>query len=291
MNQYQRVLCELKDFFEFLPDYFDSQNVIHTWIQLFTFLPDPNTVINKGSTSPTSPASSLPLNLPFTKTTILTTVNTTTPRYSTERQLPPLIPGRFLHVTDDTHLTNEELLEMDRRAVRRESELREAEERSHMDGIIALVRATVETLVVNEELQAKEDLLQCEFNDVFPNDIPHIDCLPNDVYHRFRLKNPNIVISCYQYDCPKKYREVWKQLLEEHIAASRMRPSSSPYASPAFHIPKSDPTAKLRWVNDYRALNNNTISDRHLLPFVNNILSDCATGKIFGKLDMKNSFF
>lgn len=100
-----------------------------------------------------------------------------------------------------------------------------------------------------------------------------------------------MVILKRQYECPKKYRDVWRQLLNQHLSAGRLRPSASEYASPAFLIPKSDPLAMPRWVNDYRALNDNTVPDRHPLPSINEILSDCARGKIFGKLDMTNSFF
>jgi hypothetical protein len=44
-------------------------------------------------------------------------------------------------------------------------------------------------------------------------------------------------------------------------------------------------------VNDYRALNANTVPDNHPLPRIDEILRDCAKGKIFGKIDMTNSFF
>ncbi|GBE87328.1 Transposon Tf2-12 polyprotein [Sparassis crispa] len=70
-----------------------------------------------------------------------------------------------------------------------------------------------------------------------------------------------------------------------------MCPSSSPYSSPCFLIPKADPTALSHWVNDYRILNANTIPDVHPLPSIQEILSDCGRGKIWGKLDMTNSFF
>ncbi len=56
-------------------------------------------------------------------------------------------------------------------------------------------------------------------------------------------------------------------------------------------MPKADPTALPRWVNDYRTLNENTVPDIHPLPSIQEILSDCARGKIWGKLDMTNSFF
>ncbi len=177
----------------------------------------------------------------------------------------------------------------DRTAVRHiDSELHSTDSSPHT---VAAVRERVELLAFQERLDRENIDMKAEFADLFPDDIPHIDRLPNDVYHRFVLKDPNLVIARRQYDCPKKYREVWKSLLDQHLAAGRLRESSSPYASPAFLIPKADPTAKPRWVNDYRALNANTVPDMHPLPKISDILADCAKGKIWGKIDMTNSFF
>ncbi|PSR72195.1 hypothetical protein PHLCEN_2v11934 [Hermanssonia centrifuga] len=92
-------------------------------------------------------------------------------------------------------------------------------------------------------------------------------------------------------DPDKKYREAWKTLLQQHLAAGRIRPSSSPHASPAFLIPKADPVVLPRWVNDYRKLNANTVPDVHPLPSIAEILSDCGKGQFFAKIDMTNSFF
>jgi len=66
---------------------------------------------------------------------------------------------------------------------------------------------------------------------------------------------------------------------------------NSAHASPAFLVPKSDTMVLPRWVNDYRALNTNTVTDSHPLPRVDDILADCAKGKIWSKMDMTNSFF
>ena len=44
-------------------------------------------------------------------------------------------------------------------------------------------------------------------------------------------------------------------------------------------------------MNDFRQLNLNTVPDNHPLPQIDEILQDCAKGKIFGKIDMTNSFF
>lgn len=51
-----------------------------------------------------------------------------------------------------------------------------------------------------------------------------------------------MVIARRQYTWPKKYHEAWKMLLQQHLDAGRLRPSSSLYASPAFLIPKVIPT-------------------------------------------------
>ncbi len=90
------------------------------------------------------------------------------------------------------------------------------------DYVIAAVRHRIELLAFQERLDRENVKVKAEFADLFPNDIPHIDHLPSDVYHRFVLKDADMVIVRRQYDCPKKYREVWKQLLDQHLAAGRL---------------------------------------------------------------------
>ncbi len=157
--------------------------------------------------------------------------------------------------------------------------------------VIAAVRQRVEELAFLENLKREDASFKSQFADCFPPDIPPTHQLPSDVFHEINLKDANMTIVRRQYDCPKKYREAFKTLLTQHLEAGRLRESSSPYASPCFLVPKADPTALPRWVNDYRVLNENTIPDVHPLPSIQEILSDCARGKIWGKLDMTNSFF
>lgn len=155
---------------------------------------------------------------------------------------------------------------------------------------IAAVRQRIEELSLLETLKEEDRKMKKKYADRFPDDIPHLDELPTSIYHRIRITDANLTISRRQYDCPKKYREAWKILLNQHLQAGRLRPSSSPYASPSFLIPKADPNALPRWVNDYRILNKATVPDRHPLPKISDILADCAKGKVWGKLDMTNSF-
>ncbi|GBE88593.1 Retrovirus-related Pol polyprotein from transposon 17.6 [Sparassis crispa] len=157
--------------------------------------------------------------------------------------------------------------------------------------VIASICECVEDLAFLATLTHENADMKSRFADLFPLDIPNLEELPTNVYHHFRLKDPNLIITRCQYDCPKKYREAWKMLLQQHLDAGRMRPSSSPYASPSFLIPKADPTALPCWVNDYRVLNANIIPDVYPLPSIQEILSDCGKGTIWGKLNMTNSFF
>ncbi|THG94041.1 hypothetical protein EW026_g7348 [Hermanssonia centrifuga] len=159
------------------------------------------------------------------------------------------------------------------------------------DDIVASIRQRIDELALLDILARENKQMRDTFSDIFPDDIPHINELPTDVYHRFRLKDPNAVIARRQYECPKKYRKAWKTLLQQHLAAGRIRPSSSPHASPAFLIPKADRVVLPRWVNDYRKLNANTIPNVHPLPSIAEILSDCGKGQYFAKIDMTNSFF
>ena len=149
----------------------------------------------------------------------------------------------------------------------------------------------ISILSVWDELTKYDLDIRGEFRDWFPEEIPHVTRLQDDVFHRFCLKGPEKVIKCCSYACPKKYRDAWKQLLDQHLAAERIRESSSKYCSPSFLIPKADLTVLLRWVNDYWALNDNTVPNHYPLPRIKTILSNCAKGSIWAKIDMMNSFF
>ena len=163
--------------------------------------------------------------------------------------------------------------------------------------IMAAVRERIETISFQEQLNKKDAEMKQRFSDRFPLRLPDTTTeVPDHIYHRIRLKDPNLTVKGRGYSAPKKYHDPWKKLLDEHLQAGRIRPSSSEHASPSFCVPKyrdgvPDLTIPPRWVNDYRELNSNTIRDNFPLPRVDDILSDCARGKIFGKMDMTNSFF
>ncbi|GAA5969995.1 hypothetical protein JCM3765_007272, partial [Sporobolomyces pararoseus] len=62
----------------------------------------------------------------------------------------------------------------------------------------------------------------------------HLERCLKDLRDRFA----RIEITVSAFSTPRKWKDAWKKLLEEHLAAGRLRPSTSPYASACFVIPK-----------------------------------------------------
>jgi len=156
--------------------------------------------------------------------------------------------------------------------------------------VIGAMHKHIEGLAAAAELQALGDTLIKEYSDVFAP-IPHLDELPTDVYCQIKLKDATQTIKTRSYSCPRKYREAWQTLIQQHLNTGQICPSNSAHASPAFLVTKADTVVLPLWVNDYRMLNSNTVLDSHPLLKVEDILADCAKGKIWSKLDMTNSFF
>jgi hypothetical protein len=156
--------------------------------------------------------------------------------------------------------------------------------------IIGAVRWCIEVLAAQERLSALSAEIKNEFRDVF-EPIPHVNELPSDMLCSIKLKDANKMIATRTYGSPRKYRNAWSTLIQQHLDAGRIQPLNSAHASPTFLIPKADKLELPRWVNDYRLSNGNTVMDAHPLPRVDDILADCAKGKVWSKLDMTNSFF
>ena len=157
--------------------------------------------------------------------------------------------------------------------------------------LITTIKTQIAQLAGEAILQKLNKQTKETFANHFPSNIPHVKDLPCTVYHHIKLLPGAPVSVLHAYECPWKYWTGWKILIDQHVAAGRIQPSSSPYASPLFIILKADPTVLPQWVNDYRHLNRLTVPDNYPLPQINNILVDCAKGKIWGKIDMMNSFF
>jgi hypothetical protein len=73
-------------------------------------------------------------------------------------------------------------------------------------------------------------------------------------------------------------------VLEEALATGRIRQSKSPLGALAFFIKKKD--GKLRFVQDYRALNAITRKNRYPLPLIDDLIHQLKGARYFTKLDV-----
>ncbi|GAA5826830.1 hypothetical protein JCM3770_005419 [Rhodotorula araucariae] len=163
-----------------------------------------------------------------------------------------------------------------------------------MSCMASLKDKTEELASEKADMSARAAKLLHEFHDLFPSSLPPLspDYLAKTrTQHCIRLVDDKIVHNQRGFWIPRKWRESWKRMLDEYLVARRLRPSSSPYALAAFVVPKKDPTADPRWVNDYRKINANTIKDWTPLPLPDVVLADAARAKVWGKIDMTNAFF
>lgn len=127
--------------------------------------------------------------------------------------------------------------------------------------------------------------MQKTFEKIF-QPIPHVDELPCEPLARITLKDAEKIVKTKNYACPCKWKDAWYVLLQQHLAIP-----GTPTGSVAFIIPKADPAVLPWWVNDHHQLNANTVMDSFPIPWINDILADCAKGKIWATLDMTDSFF
>jgi hypothetical protein len=73
--------------------------------------------------------------------------------------------------------------------------------------------------------------------------------------------------------------------LEEALATGCIRQSKSPLGAPVFFIKKKD--GKLRFVQDYQALNAITRKNHYLLPFIDDLIHQLKDARYFTKLDVR----
>lgn len=99
------------------------------------------------------------------------------------------------------------------------------------------------------------------------------------------------MISSQSYKCPRKYMPAFSSLLQSYLNSGKLRLLNSPFASLAFIIPKKGPNVRPRWVNNYHQLNSNTVTNSHPLLHIDNVLADCAKGKVWATIDMTDRFF
>jgi hypothetical protein len=123
----------------------------------------------------------------------------------------------------------------------------------------------------------------CEYPDVFPDDFPG---MPPDRNVKFvtELQPGTAPISKRPYRMPPKELAELKNQLQELLDKGYIRPSSSPWGSPALFVKKKD--GSLRMCVDYRPLNAVTIK----FPHIDVLFDQLAGAKAFSKIDLESGY-
>jgi hypothetical protein len=126
-----------------------------------------------------------------------------------------------------------------------------------------------------------------EFPDVFPEELPG---LPPERYVEFsiELKPGTAPVSRRSYRMPPNELALLKTQLQDLLENGFIRPSSSPWGCPAIFVKKKDQT--LRMCVNYRPLNEVTIKNKYLLPWIDLLFDQLVGAKVFSKIDLRSGY-
>jgi hypothetical protein len=136
-------------------------------------------------------------------------------------------------------------------------------------------------------IQLEDIPVVCEYPDVFPDDLPGMP--PDwDVDFFIELQPGTAPISKKPYRMPPNELAELKIQLQELLDKGYIRPSSSPWGSPALFVKKKD--GSLRMCVDYRPLNAVTIKNKYLLPRIDVLFDQLAGAQVFSKIDLRSGY-
>ena len=112
------------------------------------------------------------------------------------------------------------------------------------------------------------------------------------VMHRI-ITADDIPVNVKQYKIPISLTDELNKQVQEMLDSGIIKPSSSPYNSPLWIVPKKvDASGKKKWriVSDFRLLNEKTISDGYPLPDITQIIDLVGGHKYYTTLDLAKGF-
>ena len=127
-----------------------------------------------------------------------------------------------------------------------------------------------------------------EFQDVFPEELPHGLPPLRGIEHRINLipgaPLPNR--AAYRTN-PEETKEIERQI-NQLVSKGLIQVSTSPSAVPVILVPKTDDT--LRLCMDCRPINAITVRYRHPIPRLDDMLDELCGATIFSKIDLRSGY-
>lgn len=125
-----------------------------------------------------------------------------------------------------------------------------------------------------------------KYMDVFlpPTRLPPARSCDHTIPMLPRSTPPNI----RPYRMPHKQKNTVEELIQKMLHTTEIRPSTSPFSSPAILVRKKDKSWRL--CVDYRQLNNLTIKNKYPIPVIEDLLDELQGTTVFSKLDLRSGY-
>jgi hypothetical protein len=127
----------------------------------------------------------------------------------------------------------------------------------------------------------------CELEDLFPEELPGLPP-DRDVEFVINLVPGTAPIGQSLYLMAKVELKLLKAELGSLLEKGFIRPSASPWGSPALFVLKKDGTQRL--CVDYRTLNAVTIKNKYPLPRIDDLMDQLRQAKFFSKIDHRSGY-
>ncbi|GJU38057.1 glycoside hydrolase, catalytic domain-containing protein [Tanacetum coccineum] len=128
--------------------------------------------------------------------------------------------------------------------------------------------------------------LLTHFDDVFvvPTSLPPM----REYDHKIVLKKGTEPIFSRPYRHPPTQKDAIEVMVKELLDSGVIRPSQSPFSSPAVMVKKKDGT--WRMCIDYKKLNAQTIKDKFPIPIIEELIDELQGSQYFSKLDLRSGY-
>ncbi|KAK1680995.1 hypothetical protein QYE76_041843 [Lolium multiflorum] len=126
-----------------------------------------------------------------------------------------------------------------------------------------------------------------EFQDVFPDELPHGLPPLRGIEHRIDLIPGAPLPNRAAYTHPEDTKEIQRQI-QDLLAKGYVRESLSPCAVPVILVPKPDETQRM--CMDCRPINAITVRYRHPIPRLDDMLDELSGATIFSKIDLRSGY-